>query len=53
MKQITFTSIDAAIEIVDNIDDDGLGVLCEKHATAQPELIDYILSGVDISTSIK
>jgi hypothetical protein len=44
MKQITFTSIDAAIEIVDNIDDDGLGVLCEKHATAQPELIDYILS---------
>ena len=44
MKQITFTSIDAAIEIVDNIDDDGLGELCEKHATAQPELIDYILS---------
>jgi|APGre2960657404_1045060.scaffolds.fasta_scaffold01103_9 hypothetical protein len=44
MKQITFTSIDAAIDLVDHVDDDGLEDLCEKHATAQPELIDYILS---------
>jgi hypothetical protein len=44
MKQITFTSIDAAIDLVDHVDDNGLEDLCEKHATAQPELIDYILS---------
>ena len=44
MKQITFTSIDEAIDLVDHLDDDGLENLCEKHATAQPELIDYILS---------
>lgn len=44
MKSIPFASIDAAIEKVDNLDDNGLENLCEKHATAQPELIDYILS---------
>jgi hypothetical protein len=44
MKTIPFASLDAAIEKVDNLDDNELEKLCEKHATAQPELIDYILS---------
>ena len=44
MKTIPFASLDAAIEKVDNLDDNELENLCEKHATAQPELIDYILS---------
>ena len=44
MKFITFNSIDAAIELVDNLSDDDLSVLCEKHESKQPELIDYILS---------
>ncbi len=44
MKSITFNSIDAAIESVDNLSDDKLSDLCEKHAERQPVLIDYILS---------
>jgi hypothetical protein len=44
MKTITFKSIDAAIELVDNLSDDALSVMCEKHEARQPELIDYILS---------
>jgi hypothetical protein len=44
MKSISFNSIDAAIESVDNLSDDKLANLCEKHAENQPALIDYILS---------
>ena len=44
MKFITFKSIDSSIELVDNLSDEALSILCEKHATRQPELIDYILS---------
>ena len=52
MKQITFTAIDAAIDLVDHVDDDGLEDLCEKHATAQPELIDYILLSTTIQAGV-
>jgi hypothetical protein len=44
MKSITFKSIDASINLVDNLSDDALSIMCEKHESRQPDLIDYILS---------
>ncbi|MFM7662620.1 MAG: hypothetical protein ACKO6A_08140 [Bacteroidota bacterium] len=44
MKFISLNSVDASIALVDNLSDDALSILCEKHASRQPELIDYILS---------
>jgi hypothetical protein len=44
MKFITFNSIDTATDLVDNLSDDALAIMCEKHESKQPDLIDYILS---------
>jgi len=44
MKHITLASIEKAIHIVDNLDDDQLEALTEKYAEQQPILLDYVLS---------
>jgi hypothetical protein len=44
MKHITFKSIEAAIQKVDNLDDDSLEKLSETYALAQPTLLGYVMS---------
>jgi hypothetical protein len=44
MKQISVSSIEAAIKKVDNLDDDGLEKLAETYALAQQTLLGYIMS---------
>lgn len=44
MKHITLTSIEKAIDIVDNLNDDQLEKLTEKYAEKQPVLLSYIIS---------
>lgn len=44
MKQVTFGSIEKAIQKIDNLDDDGLERISETYALAQPTLLGYIMS---------
>ncbi len=44
MKQVTIKSIEAAIEKIDNLDDNGLERISETYALAQPTLLGYIMS---------
>ncbi len=44
MKHVSLKSIEEAIAIVDNLDDDALEALSEKYALAQQELLDYVMS---------
>jgi len=44
MRQVTFQSIEKAIQKVDNLDDDSLEKLSETYALAQPVLLGYIMS---------
>lgn len=44
MKQVTFRSIEKAIDKIDNLDDEGLERISETYALAQPTLLGYIMS---------
>ena len=44
MKHVSQASIEKAIDLVDNLDDDGLEQLSEKYAMAQPVLLGYVMS---------
>ena len=44
MRQVSFQSIEKAIDVVDNLDDDALEQLSEEYATAQPVLLGYVMS---------
>lgn len=44
MKQVSFASIEKAIQLVDNLDDEGLEALSNRYATAQPVLLNYIMT---------
>jgi hypothetical protein len=44
MSQVSIKSIEKAINIVDNLDDDALEQLSERHSLAQPTLLGYIMS---------
>lgn len=44
MKQVTLSSIEKAIQKIDNLDDDGLARISETYALAQPTLLGYIMS---------
>jgi hypothetical protein len=44
MKHVSLASIEKAIKIVDQLNDDELETITEKYANAQPMLISYILS---------
>jgi len=44
MSQVSLKSIEKAISIVDNLDDDALEQLSERHSLAQPTLLGYIMS---------
>ena len=44
MKQVSFQSIEKAIQKVDNLDDDALEQLSETHSTSQPTLLGYVMS---------
>ena len=44
MKHVTFSSIEKAIQKVDNLNDDELEVLSEKFALAQPTLLGYAMT---------
>jgi hypothetical protein len=44
MKHISVKSIEAAIQKVDNLDDDGLEKLAETYALAQQVLLGYVMS---------
>ena len=43
-KQVTLASIEKAIDIIDNLDDDQLESVSEKYALAQQILLDYVAS---------
>jgi hypothetical protein len=43
-KQVTLASIEKAIDIIDNLDDDQLESISEKYALAQQILLDYVAS---------
>lgn len=43
-KHVSLASIEKAIEIVDNLDDDQLEALSEKYALAQQTLLNYVAS---------
>jgi hypothetical protein len=44
MKHVSLQSIEKAIEIVDNLDDNGLEAYSEKCALAQPTLLAYVMT---------
>jgi len=44
MKHVTFSSIEKAIQKVDNLNDDELEILSEKFALAQPTLLGYAMT---------
>lgn len=44
MKQISFKSIEKAIEKIDNLDDDNLEKVAEAFSLAQPTLLGYVMS---------
>ena len=44
MKQVSVESIDKAIKMVDNLDEDGLEKLTEQHALAQQILLGYLMA---------
>lgn len=44
MKQISLESIEKAIEIVDNLNDDQLEAISNKYAKAQQALLNYVMS---------
>lgn len=44
MKHVTFSSIEKAIQKVDNLNDDELEVLSERFALAQPTLLGYAMT---------
>ena len=44
MKHVSFSSIEAAIKVVDNLDDDQLETISKKYADAQPILLNYVMS---------
>ena len=44
MKHVSLASIEKAIQIVDNLNDDQLEEISEKYALAQPELCGYAMS---------
>lgn len=44
MSQVSFKSIEQAIQKVDNLDDDALEQLSEAHSVSQPTLLGYIMS---------
>lgn len=44
MKHVSFSSIEKAINKVDNLDDDGLEKLSETYALAQDVLLSYVMS---------
>ena len=41
---VSLASIEKAIKLVDNLDDDGLEQVSEKYALAQPMLLSYLMS---------
>ena len=43
-KQVSLASIEKAIDIIDNLDDDQLESVSEKYALAQQILLDYVAS---------
>lgn len=45
-KHVSLASIEKAIEIVDNLDDDQLEALSEKYALAQQTLLNYVATAV-------
>lgn len=47
MKHIQLTSIDKAIDKIDNLDDDGLERVAETFALAQPTLLGYVMSAAE------
>ena len=44
MSQISLSSIEKAIEIVDNLNDDQLEAISQKYAKAQQSLLNYVMS---------
>jgi hypothetical protein len=46
MKHVSLKSIEAAIQKVDNLTDDGLERMSETYALAQQELLGYLMSAV-------
>ncbi|MES2588716.1 MAG: hypothetical protein V4622_07025 [Bacteroidota bacterium] len=44
MKQISFSSIEKAIQKIDNLDDDALEVISESFSKSQPTLLGYVMS---------
>jgi len=44
MKHVSLASIEKAIDIIDNLDDNGLEQVAEKYALSQPILLAYIMS---------
>jgi hypothetical protein len=44
MKQISYRSIEKAIDVIDNLDDDSLEAVSEKYSLNQPELAGYLWS---------
>lgn len=44
MKHVTLASIEKAIEIVDNLNDDQLEAISQKYAKAQQALLNYVMS---------
>jgi hypothetical protein len=44
MKQVTFNSIEKAIEKIDNLDDDALELISEAFSKEQPTLLGYVMS---------
>ncbi len=44
MKHVSLKSIENAIELVDNLDDQGLEKLSEKYALAQQVLLSYVMT---------
>ncbi|TNE52994.1 MAG: hypothetical protein EP338_13185 [Bacteroidetes bacterium] len=47
MKEVSFKSIEKAIQKVDHLDDDGLEKLAETYALAQRTLLGYVVSAAE------
>ena len=47
MKHVSLKSIENAISLVDNLDDQGLEKLSEKYALAQQVLLSYVMTAPD------
>lgn len=47
MKQVSFESIDKAIKVIDNLNDEDLEKIADEFSGAQPTLISYALSAAE------